>query len=255
MIRRLAALSILLLPSPVWAVCAPVAMNLPSIVRVADENPTVRITFLGHATFLIETPGHIRAETDYSGAFPTQAVPDLVTMNHAHESHFTLSPDPRIEVVLHGWQEGPSPPHHDVTLGDLHVRNIPTNIRTWGGGTEINGNSIFVFETAGLCIAHLGHLHHLLEPADLDALGAIDVVMIAVDGVWTLGQADAKTVLAQIHPRVVLPMHYFTFDNLARFLDLMRDTYEIEIEKSPGIEISRATLPARPTVMALLGPH
>jgi len=32
------------------------------------------------------------------------------------------------------------------------------------GGTRYNGNSIFVFEIADLCIAHLGHLHHTLTP-------------------------------------------------------------------------------------------
>ena len=50
------------------------------------------------------------------------------------------------------------------------------------------GNSIFVFESAGLCIAHLSHLHHLLEPADIDTLGRIDIVMVPVDGIWTMSQ-------------------------------------------------------------------
>ncbi len=39
-----------------------------------------------------------------------------------------------------------------------------------------------VFETGGLCIAHFSHLHHLLQPADLNTLGHIDIVMVAVDG-------------------------------------------------------------------------
>jgi L-ascorbate metabolism protein UlaG (beta-lactamase superfamily) len=175
-------------------------------------------------------------------------------MNHAHSSHYTLHPDPRIRYVLHGWQEGPKPPSYDVTVRDLRVTNLPTNIRDWGGGTEINGNSIFVFETAGLCIAHLGHLHHLLEPADLDALGHIDVLMVGVDGSFTISQTDARTVIEQLHPRIVLPMHYFTAENLARFLDMIRDTYAIEIRRDPTIEVSRATLPDRPTVIALPGP-
>jgi L-ascorbate metabolism protein UlaG (beta-lactamase superfamily) len=251
----LAVLVLLFLPTRSWAVCAPVAQEQPRVWRVTDEDPAVRITFLGHASFLIETPGHVRAVTDYSGAFPTDPPPDLVTMNHAHASHYTLYPDPRIGIVLHGWQEGQKPPAHDVTLRDLRVTNLPTNIRDWNGGTEINGNSIFVFETAGLCIAHLGHLHHLLEPADLDALGHIDLVMIAVDGAFTIAQADARTVIEQLHPRIVLPMHYFTMDNLARFLDMMRDTYTIEIRHDPTIEISRLTLPAQPTAIALPGPN
>jgi L-ascorbate metabolism protein UlaG (beta-lactamase superfamily) len=254
-IRLLATLLILLTPRLALAVCAPVASAEPRIWRVAAEDLTVSISFLGHASFLIETPDHVRAVTDYSGAYPTDPPPDLVTMNHAHSSHYTLHPDPRIGIVLHGWQEGPKPPSYDVVLRDLRVTNLLTNIREWGGGTEINGNSIFIFESAGLCIAHLGHLHHLLEPADLNALGHIDVLMVMVDGAYSIGQADARTVIEQIHPRIVLPMHYFTMDTLARFLDMMRDTYAIEVRNDPTIAISRLTLPDRPTVIALPGPR
>ena len=255
MIRLFASLLLLLAPTASWAACAPVAASEPRVWRVADEDATVHISFLGHASFLIETPDHVRAVTDYSGVYGPVDPPDVVTMNHAHSSHYTLHPDPRIGIVLHGWQEGPKPPNYDVTMRDLRVTNLPTNIRDWNGGTEINGNSIFIFETAGLCIAHLGHLHHLLEPADLDALGHIDILMVMVDGGYSIGQADAKTVIEQVHPRIVLPMHYFTTENLARFLDLMRDEYAIDIRKAPDIMVARLTLPDRPTVIALPGPN
>ena len=255
MIRVLAAAFFLLVSGPAFSACAPVAAARPRVWLVAADDPTVRIVFLGHASFLIETPDHARAVTDFSGVFAPDRVPDLVTMNHAHSSHFTLQPDPRIRHVLHGWQEGPKPPAHDTIVRDLRVTNLPTNIRNWGGGTEINGNSIFIFESAGLCIAHLGHLHHLLEPADMDALGRIDILMIGVDGAYTMGQADAKQVVEQINPRIVLPMHYFSMSNLARFLDAMRATHAIEVRQDPGIEVSRTTLPDRPTVIALPGPH
>ena len=256
MIRALALLLVLLTPGMVQAACAPIAAGKPKIWRAAaSDTPSVRVTFLGHASFLIETPGDISAVTDYSGVFAPARTPDLVTMNHAHTTHFTLSPDPRIRHVLHGWQEGPKPPRFDVVAGDLRVTNLPTNIRTWGGETEVNGNSIFIFESAGLCIAHLGHLHHLLEPADLDALGRIDVLMIAVDGAWTIDQPGAVQIVHQIHPRIVLPMHYFTPGTLARFLDLMRPTHAVEVRREPTIDIARVTLPDQPTVVALPGPH
>ena len=255
MIRALTALLILLTPFAVSAACAPVASAEAKIWRAAAENPSIAITFLGHASFLIETPDNVRAVTDFSGVFAPEQPPDLVTMNHAHSSHFTLRPDPRIKYVLHGWQEGPKPPAYETVIRDLRVTNLPTNIRNWGGGTEINGNSVFIFESAGLCIAHLGHLHHLLEPADLDALGRIDVVMIGVDGAYTIDQAGAKQIVEQIHPRIVLPMHYFTLATLERFLDMMRPTHAIEVRQDPTIDVSRATLPDQPTVIALPGPH
>ena len=236
-----------------WAGCAPIAMRAPGIWHAAVSDETVEITFLGHASFQIVSPAGISAVTDYNGVNIPPDPPDIATMNHAHSTHYTLAPDPRIPRILHGWAQDGHPPAIDLTLRDMHVTNLPTNIRTWAGATEKYGNSIFVFETGGLCIAHLSHLHHLLEPADIAALGHIDVVMVAVDGGWTMSQSDAAAVVEQLQPRVVLPMHYFTGDVLTRFLDLERATYAIDVRDSPVLDISRTTLPATPTVIALPG--
>jgi L-ascorbate metabolism protein UlaG (beta-lactamase superfamily) len=236
-----------------WAGCAPVASNPVGFWRAAASDETVQITFLGHASFEIVSPAGISAVTDYNGINVPADPPDIATMNHAHSTHYTLDPDPRIGHVLHGWAEDSHSPAHDLTLQDMHVTNLPTNIRTWDGGTERYGNSIFVFETAGLCIAHLSHLHHLLEPADIAALGHIDIVMVAVDGSWTMSQRDAASVLEQLQPRVVLPMHYFTRNVLMRFLDQERGRYAIDIRDNPVLDISRTSLPATPTIIALPG--
>jgi L-ascorbate metabolism protein UlaG (beta-lactamase superfamily) len=236
-----------------WAGCAPVAMQTPRVLRATAADDAVEITFLGHASFEIESPGGVRAVTDYNGIDVPHDPPDIATMNHAHSSHYTLSPDPRIGHVLHGWAENGRMPVIDLTVRDMHVTNVPTNIRTWDGSTERYGNSIFVFETGGLCIAHLSHLHHLLEPADINALGHIDIVMVAVDGAWTMSQEDAAAAVDQLHPRVVLPMHYFTRDLLNRFLDLERGKYAIDVRRSPVLDISRETLPPAPTVIVLPG--
>ncbi len=251
----LAALA-LLLPVVAEAACTPVASRKPHLWRVSTAEPSLRITFVGHASFLIESAQGVRAVTDYSGHHGPPEPPDIVTMNRAHSTHYTLNPDPRIKHVLHGWGEGMEPARHNLLYHDMRVTNLPTNIRDWGGNTIVNGNSVFVFESAGLCVAHLGHLHHLLLPADLDALGRIDVLMIMVDGGYSLGHRDAVTLVEQIHPRLVLPMHYFSEINLNRFLSFMRDKdFRIEVRDTPTIEVSRATLSSQPTVIALPGPH
>jgi L-ascorbate metabolism protein UlaG (beta-lactamase superfamily) len=77
--------------------------------------------------------------------------------------------------------------------------------------------------------------------------------MVAVDGIWTMSQQDAASVVEQLQPRVVLPMHYFTTDVLGRFLDLERGKYAIDVRKTPVMQISRTTLPAEPTVVVLPG--
>jgi L-ascorbate metabolism protein UlaG (beta-lactamase superfamily) len=129
---------------------------------------------------------------------------------------------------------------------------VPTNVRELGG-TRYNGNSIFVFEVADLCIAHLGHLHHTLTPTHLAELGTIDVVMAPVDGTYTLNQQEMVEVLRQIGPKLVIPMHIFSQASLDRFIARAGDFYAIRQEPSPTIFLSRAALPETPTILVLPG--
>ncbi|HXA22561.1 MAG TPA: MBL fold metallo-hydrolase [Acetobacteraceae bacterium] len=254
-LARICILSLLALFAPrlAEAGCAPIALGAPRVVPADAAPDTLTITFLGHASFLIETPDGVRAVTDYNGYNVPRDPPDIATMNHAHSTHYTDFPDPRIRHVLRGWRDDGAPAQIDLTVRDLHVANLPTNIRDGQGGTEVYGNSIFLFESAGLCIAHLSHLHHLLTEQDLVLLGHIDVVMAPVDGVFTMSQPDMVAVLDQMHPRLVLPMHYFMRDVVARFVDLVRDRYAVRFNESPTLLLSRATLPERPTIVVLPG--
>jgi L-ascorbate metabolism protein UlaG (beta-lactamase superfamily) len=243
----------LLVPRLATGGCTPIAFGLPRVMPAAALPDTLTITFLGHASFLIETPDGVRAVTDYNGYNVPVDPPDIITMNHAHSTHYTDYPDPRIRYVLRGWREDGQPAQIDLTLRDLHVANLPTNIRDGLGGTEVYGNSIFVFESAGVCIAHLSHLHHLLTEQDLVLLGHIDVVMAPVDGVFTMNQQDMAAVLDQLHPRLVLPMHYLMRDVAVRFVELVRDRYVVRFSGSPSLPVSRATLPVHPTIVVLPG--
>ena len=92
-------------------------------------------------------------------------------MNKAHATHFSSGPIPP-SSMSEGLESGRRPASHDLTVRDVRIRNVSTNIRSSGGATEYDGNSIFVFETAQLCIAHLGHLHHTLSPEHLKSSGA-----------------------------------------------------------------------------------
>jgi L-ascorbate metabolism protein UlaG (beta-lactamase superfamily) len=213
----------------------------------------VRLAYVGHATFLIESPEGVRIATDYNDFVRPSVVPDIATMNHAHSTHFTDHPDPAIKFVLRGWRDDGRPAGHDVTYKDVRVRSVSTNIRTWSGETERNGNSIFVFEMAGLCIAHLGHLHHTLTQAQLDEIGRIDVVMAPVDGNYTLDLDGMVEVLQGLKAQVIIPMHFFNAFTLERFLARMRQTYRVEHNEMPSLVVSKSTLPSAPTVVVLPG--
>ena len=105
---------------------------------------------------------------------------------------------------------------------DVRVRNVPTNIRSWGGGTERYGNSIFIFEIAHFCIAHLGHLHHTLTQEQLNEIDRVDVVMDPVDGTLTLDLEGMVEVLRALKAPLIISMHYFSAYTLDRFLQWVR---------------------------------
>ena len=218
----------------------------------AGEEKAVAITFLGHASFLIESPAGVRIVTDYNDLIGAPVTPDIVTMNNAHPTHYTDHVGPEIKYVLRGWDPGGKVAEHRLDYRDVRVHNVPTNLRDFGA-TRYNGNSIFVFDTAGLCIAHLGHLHHTLSEAHLAELGTIDIVMVPVDGAFTLNQDDMVAVLRQLKPKIALPMHVFTQATLDRFLDRAAELFRVRRVAEPRIVLSRADLPAQPELLVLPG--
>jgi L-ascorbate metabolism protein UlaG (beta-lactamase superfamily) len=226
----------------------PAAFQLAALK--ADQ---VRLTYVGHSTFLIESPQLVRIATDYNDYVRPPVLPDIVTMNHAHTSHFTDNPDPAIKHVLRGWAGDEKPARIDMTYKDVRVRNVPTNIRSFDGGTERHGNSIFIFEVANLCIAHLGHLHHTLTQAQLNEIGRIDAVMVPVDGSYTLDLEGMVEVLHALKAPLMIPMHYFSSYTLDRFLARVRQEWDVEIAEIPSVVLTKTTLPTKPKVLVLPG--
>jgi len=226
----------------------------PATLRLAAlERDQVRINYVGHSTFLIESPQLVRIATDYSDWVRLSVLPDIATMNHAHSSHYTLSPDPGIKYVLHGWAYDEKPARIDLQYKDVRVRNVPTNIRTFEGGTERHGNSIFIFEVANLCIAHLGHLHHTLTQQQLIEIGRVDIVLVPVDGSYTLDLDGMVDVLHSLKAPLMIPMHFFSAYTLDRFLQRVRQDWEVEVAEIPSLLVSKTSLPAKPKVLVLPG--
>ncbi|MDF0602401.1 MBL fold metallo-hydrolase [Psychromarinibacter sp. C21-152] len=235
---------------------ADAAPGLNYVHKAAYTEPvpdfSVRISYVDHSMFLIQTPGGLDVITDFNGYIGAQDfVPDVVTMNHAHSTHWTARPDPRIPHVLRGWAEGPEGADHHLDLGEMLIRNVSTDIRQGFGGREADGNSIFIFEVEGLCIGHMGHLHHEPSEEDYAALGRLDVVMIAVDGGLTLPIDVVVRIMERLKSSVVIPMHWFGRGALERFLLAMSEEFRIERVGGSDLVVSLRDLPPQPTVMVL----
>jgi L-ascorbate metabolism protein UlaG (beta-lactamase superfamily) len=213
-------------------------------MRTAAAAPAgqLRVTFVGHATFLLETPDGASLATDWNGHNLPRYVPDIATMNNYHITHYTDFPDPALKYVLRGWDPAGGIARNDMKLKDLRVYSVPTKIQTYGNRTT-NGNSIFVFDTVNLCLAHLSHLHHELTEEEASRLGRIDVLFVPIDGYVSMSHDEVMSVIALIKPRLVIVMHWDLFGGPGRFMARARATYPIKTLDSNVILLSRETLP------------
>ncbi|MCA3573864.1 MAG: MBL fold metallo-hydrolase, partial [Aestuariivirga sp.] len=80
-----------------------------------------------------------------------------------------------------------------------------------------------------------------------------DIVMVPVDGGYTMGQGEMMEVLRTIKARVVIPMHYFGPTTLNSFIAMVSKEFELETSTSPETIVSAATLPDNPKLLVLPG--
>jgi L-ascorbate metabolism protein UlaG (beta-lactamase superfamily) len=131
------------------------------------------------------------------------------------------------------------------------IRNVTTDINSRFGVHEEEGNSIFIFETAGLCIGHLGHLHHVLTDNHYAEIGRIDILMVPVDGGYTLNLDDMIKVVRRLNASVILPMHWFGGYSLSSFLNRLKGRFPVEYPEGSALDFSLNSLPALPTIYVL----
>jgi len=244
--------------------CQAIAQNIPEatfasfsgvapVIPAVTEGEDVKFTYLGHSTFEIETPGGIVIATDYNGWYRPAVTPDVVTMNKAHSTHFTLTPDPGIKHVLHGWSDIPGEKARiSLVVGDAYIRNVTTDIRfSYGlGGSQLDGNSIFIFEIAGLCIGHLGHLHYELTDTQYTEIGRLDVVMVPVDGGLTMGADSMSRVIKRLRSSLILPMHR-RGPPVNAFISMFGTGFDVNYAPDNIITVSLRTLPKKPLIYVM----
>lgn len=190
------------------------------------------ISYLGHSSFRIKTKtGAVVTDpfSKSSGLTPPSVNADIVTVSHQHDDHNSLKgvsgttrrPQPFVisepgEYEVEGISIFGYPTFHDETKGEERGENV-----------------IYLIQAEGLRLLHLGDLGHPLSASLIEELGSIDILMVPVGGVYTIGVKEALEVIDSISPSMVIPMHYRTekhsaqFDNLATLKDF-KDAAELE---------------------------
>ncbi|GIX46756.1 MAG: MBL fold metallo-hydrolase [Candidatus Tectimicrobiota bacterium] len=217
---------------------------VPVAFLPAQATPAVVVEWLGHSSFVLTAPSGLRILTDPPAWHPVPVTPDLVTVSNLHLTHTAVARVPGTPRVLWGLtpEQGWNPVA--LRLQDVALFNVPSYASRTALEESPIQNSIFVFHLGDLCLVHLGNLRHPLTPQQLRRIGKPDVVMLPVDGQWTLSLGDALTVVVQLQPLLVLPMHIDTADAAEAFVAFTAGRYPVRRLSGRTLVLSRASLPA-----------
>jgi L-ascorbate metabolism protein UlaG (beta-lactamase superfamily) len=254
----LAAVSFAGLAMAAESLCEPGFVRGPGAnlraVPVAAGSPeaglrTVTIQWLGHSSFLIITPGGTTAVTDPHSWHASPTTPDLVTISNEHSTHNQARSVPGSPRVLRGRTPEGEWIDINVTVGDLSIKSLPSS---GGNAIEIpTQNTIFVFRTEGLCIVHLGNLRRPLSDEQWHHLGRPDVLMIPIDGQWTLSYDQIALTIMQLRPAIVLPMHYDFPEHARLFIQFIKGSVPVRTIGETTLKLTRAALPNTSEVIVL----
>jgi len=165
----------------------------------------IEIQWLGHSCFRIKAREGIVVTDPYSpetGYRLGRPAAHIVTVSHDEPDHNNaagvkgMRGDP---VLLTG------PGEYEV--GGIFIMGIRT-YRDMRKGKVRGKNTVYLMEFAEMNICHLGDLGHPLSDEELADISKADVLLIPVGGKHSLAATQAAEVVAQIEPRIVIPMHY-----------------------------------------------
>ena len=101
-----------------------------SLRRTAAKADEVAITYAGHSTYYIDTPGGVKIATDYNGAY-ANAGSRAGCGHHGARAHLALHrhTDPELKYMMRGWDPEAAGPMMRRAVGDVLIRNVTTDIR------------------------------------------------------------------------------------------------------------------------------
>lgn len=106
---------------------------------------------------------------------------------------------------------------------------------------------IFRIEAEGMHVVHLGAISRTLTDGEIEELGTVDILMVPVGGGRVLSPKLASEVIAQLEPRVVIPMTHGISnikETLATVDDFCKAVGTCRRETGNKYKIAKKDLPA-----------
>jgi L-ascorbate metabolism protein UlaG (beta-lactamase superfamily) len=216
----------------------------------------MRLTWYGHAAFLVETQGRRiildpYRSPDSGGYEPIADRADLVIVSHENDRYHShlgqiIGPFETLKALE-------LPPQGKVSYGIRFEA-----VRVFESAERLADDQVTIvhFRSEGLHLVFLGDLGHPLREFELAPLRGADIVLAAAGGPPTIAYPDIPPLLEAIAPRIVIPMHFKTtkinldIQPLERFLELFPDL-PIKRSGASSVEISRSGLPQERTIVVL----
>ncbi|HAU98892.1 MAG: Zn-dependent hydrolase of the beta-lactamase fold-like protein [Microgenomates group bacterium GW2011_GWF2_45_18] len=208
----------------------------------------MKISYLGHSCFQIKTSLGTVVMDPYAdpnvGEVLKKVTGDIVTISHTHDDHNAISKvQPSTKREKSFVIDAPG----EYEVGGISIFGIPS-FHDAEQGAQRGTNIIFTVQAEDLVISHLGDLGHLLTEEQVSALGAVDVLLCPVGGVFTIDPKQALATIKQINPSYVIPMHFKTdsskgeYEQLAPLADFLK-LYGLSKEPVTEFSISVGSLP------------
>ena len=235
--------SLLSLSSSAQSACRDpdVARGFGSVAYAANLDATIQ--YFGHNFFLITTSKGTRIVTDPLGPgwYPNpNVVGDVVTVGKEMFNHNAVQIVLGNPLILRGLiNYGADWNKVSMSFKDTFIYNVPIH----QNAEVIEGikGSAFVFDLGTLCIAHLGDLSQKLNEQQIKAFGKVDVALTPIGGGRTMGPDLAREVLAQLKPKIAIPMHHRDNPYLVKQFSAGLKT---QILKTDTLAVSKDALPS-----------
>ncbi len=182
---------------------------------------------------------------------------DILTVSHDHDNHSNIK-------SIKGTNQTPNP-FIIKSPGEYEVNNVfiygISSYHDNKGGNQRGPNTIYVFSIENMTLAHLGDLGQKeLTAEQLEYIEEVDILLIPVGGTFTINAKEASNIIAQIEPRIVIPMHYhlpglkFQDNKKIDGLDKFIKEFGNKKEEMDNFKISKKDLPQEETKLIVLKP-